>query len=110
MRRQKNCDSTTGYRQQEVAYGVGGYRIDALEWFIQKKNWRIMQQCQRQCGFLAHPMRALIQKCVTSLVKSEPVPLLDGPGFGFRCAQSIDWSGEHQMLIDRQRVEEAQAF
>src|SRR6266542_4053675 len=57
MGSQENCQATGGEPGEQVLQRARGDRINTLKRFVEKKNFRAMNQGTGQRKFLLHPMR-----------------------------------------------------
>ncbi len=90
--------------------GFGGDGVEAFKGFVEEQDARVVKQGERERGFLAHAVRALIDEGMAAVFEGERAQQLIGAGVGFAASESVDGAGEKEVLLDGEGGEESEGF
>jgi hypothetical protein len=106
VRGEQDRNAIAGELAKQHLNGSGRCEIDTLKRLVQQYNPRLVQEGHGQGGLLPHAERAIACNGVASLGKIEQPQQVRCSSCCFAHRESINWSNCHQVLDDRQRLEQ----
>src|SRR6266542_2361572 len=110
MGSQENCQATGGEPGEQVLQRARGDRINTLKRFVEKKNFRAMNQGTGQRKFLLHPMRVFNNQLARLVAEFHEIEKLRRAPGNLCFLQAIHSSRESKHLGASQSLKKIQIF